>query len=166
MLDWFVASCDGPAYVRLHRRGADDLPAPEGGVTFRPGEGLRVLGPGADAAIVTSGPHMTRFCAAAARAHGLDLYVVPWYGKLDGAFVRRLGEAYDTLFVLEEHVEAGGLLDVIAGSFAALGSRPPQLVHKAVDDFTFSTLEADGLYAHFGLDAEALSRFVAERLRS
>ena len=163
MLEWFVESCDGPAYIRLHRRGAEDLPAPEGGVTFRPGRGVRVTGGGARAAILTSGPHMTRFCAVAAGRHDLDLYAIPWYGALDRAFVRGL-RGYETLFVIEEHVGAGGLLDVVAGSFAALGLIPPRLVHKAVDGFTHSTLEPDGLYEHFGLDAEALTRFVAERL--
>jgi transketolase len=164
MLEWFVASCDGGAYMRLHRAGSADLPVPEGGVTFRPGVGQHVMSGSGRATIVTSGPHMTRFCAAAARTHGLDLYAVPWYGMLDEAFVRGLRDDYETLFVIEEHMGAGGLLDVVAGSFGAVGLRPPRLVHKAVRELTFSTLEPDGLYEHFGLDADALTRFVAERL--
>lgn len=166
MLNWFVETCDGPAYIRLHRRGVSDMPEPQGGLAFKPGQGVRVLGNGSRAAILTSGPHMTRFCASAAAKHGLDLYAIPWYGRLASSFSRTLCESYNTLVVIEEHVSAGGLLDALAGSIATLGVRPPTLVHKAVDDFTFSTLEPDGLYEHFGLDTASLDQFLnAQRLQ-
>jgi len=170
MLRWYLQSdTPGPLYMRLHRspRLAADVALPSPG-PFDPTTLIRVRErPGSGAAVVTCGPHMTAYCAQAsdrlaAAGLGVDVWTVPVLRGLPPSAVDSL-LAYATLVAAEELVDAGGLLDELSRLLAHLDSPlAPRLRSLAVDSFTFSTLEADGLYRHFGMTAEAL----AERLRA
>lgn len=55
-------------------------------------------------------------------------------------------------------MDAGGRLDELSRLLARAETTPmPRLRSLAVDGFTFSTLEPEGLYRRFGLTAEALA---------
>jgi transketolase len=164
MLRWYLdAAVTAPLYLRLHRLANLDadvsLPPPE---PFRVGELLAIRRcPGATAAVLTCGPHLTGFCARAAdrlaaQGTAVDVWTAPTLrGLAPGAAADLAG--YAVVAVVEELVDAGGLLDEVAHALARHPtSRAPRLRSLAVDDFTFSTLERDGLYAHFGLTAERL----------
>lgn len=153
ILRWYVSGTQAnPMYIRLHRtpRVLDvDVP-------FTFGEGICLLDQKADTCYLTSGPHMSAFCLDAARKDGADVYAISTLRGIKKSFVRMLMTRYSRWIVREELYEAGGLLDELTAVAHCVYNEGdvacwPRTQHQAVNDFTFSTLEPDGLYRHFGM---------------
>ncbi len=153
MLDWYLQdSVTGPLYIRLHRKAPATAPI----TRFRHGYGSILEDCDGDKIILTSGPHMAAHCLPAAEERGFDLYAVSTLRGLSPEFVDEVAEYTEVIHVIEESYRAGGLLDEFCHVAATAGIELPELTHHAVDDFTFSTLEDDGLYRHFDLDRKGI----------
>lgn len=171
---WYLdGDTEAPLYLRLHRRPPPG-PALAPPQPFRFGYGVAMRDGDTDA-ILTSGPHMTAYCLRAAEilaARGRTtpaVFSISTLRHLAPAFVAELANGYERWFVVEELIAAGGLLDELTGAAAELRRQGtlaqwPDIYHRAVDDFTFSTLDDEGLYNHFRLNGQALAEFVAECL--
>jgi transketolase len=161
MLEWYLDSDhQGPLYLRLHRTPAAEVKLAEP-ARFVPGWGVTIRSRESPTVILTSGPHMVAACTDVADETGIDLIAISTLRGLSAERVSELIERYDELLIIEELIEAGGLLDELSRVIASLcSSRRPAMRHLAVDGFTCSTLEPDGLYRRFGLDREALSHWV------
>ncbi len=187
ILKWYVEdSPNGPMYIRLHRTAASDPNGRgcKGGVEnhgmktpphlFTPGEGVPLRQSDSSWCIVTSGPHMTGYCADAVEQLGfdgqeIDLYSQPCLRYSSKLFYEQLSR-YEHLIIVEEHIDAGGLMDEISTGLASLNEAGstrlvPRLYHKSVHDFTFSSREPEGLYEHFELCAHNIRQYVEGLMR-
>jgi transketolase len=165
ILDWYRQQGTGPLYIRLHRTpvpGALGMPQP-----FQYGHGVCVRDNGSETAVLTSGPHMLQAAVAAVDASRSkpDLYAIATLKQLAPGFVAKLIERYGTFYIVEEICAAGGLHDAFSLALADLRNEggvdaAPVVYHRAPDALTFSTLEPQGLYRHFGLDGPSLLVFL------
>lgn len=168
LLDWHLSGgSEGPVYVRLHRTPGGQVPSSSEPLQFHPGRGLHLRQSGAPCALLTGGPHLATFGATALDALSTkwDHWSISPLTRLDDDFLRQLASTYSLLAVAEENL-GSGLFHVLQEGFARLcehdaGFSCPKMVHKAPNDFTFSTLDPFGLYAYFKLDAEGLSAWLS-----
>lgn len=172
MLRWYQADRQKrPLYLRLHRTPQSSELRCDEAAEFQFGLPVVVRNRGMTEAILTSGPHMTLYCAQASdtlAAGGqrapdvLSIHTLSWMPPECAA---ELADRYRTLWVVEEICPQGGLFDLVANAMARIAetcpdTRLPQLVHRAADGFTCSTLQPDGLYRHFDLTASAIAEWV------
>jgi transketolase len=118
-----LASQDGPAYVRLAKRGEPAVHGPQARDEFRIGRAL-VVQEGSEIALVATS-NMLPGAVEAARLleaeHGIRPTVVSMHTvkPLDERCVRRLSERCRAIFTVEEHSVLGGLgsavCEVVAG---------------------------------------------------
>src|SRR5213078_202171 len=87
-----------------------------------PGRGA-ILHEGSAAVLFAYGPVMLHEALAAAEMLGDRVAVVnmPWLNHVDAAWLEELTDAYDDLFVLEDHAPVGALGDTLR---RALSGRP------------------------------------------
>jgi transketolase len=111
LLAWAVEDADGNVALRLAigpspRR----LDVPETAA----GRGA-VLREGSAAVLLAYGPVMVHEALTAAETLGDRLAVVnmPWLNRVDAAWLEELADAYDELFVLEDHAPVGALGDTL-----------------------------------------------------
>lgn len=166
ILEWYIAEGVGPLYIKLHRTAA--VQSVDVGREFHCGWGTVVRDNRSEKAVLTCGPHMTAFCAAAADAleDRPDVYAVSTMKGLSVEFVKGLVDRYESFIVIEENSFAGGLFDEFCGCLAELRQNEslakwPPIKHKAVDGLPYSDLEQFSLYRHFGLDVDSLIRFLS-----
>ena len=91
----------------------------------------------------------------------IDVYSVSTLRYIESAFVKKLCRDYKNIFVIEENYFEGGLFDEICNKiFQIKNIGFPRLFHKAVEGFSFSTLEPFGLYKHFSLDKDSIIKYI------
>jgi transketolase len=113
---WACASRNGPTYLRLGKAGEPAL-TPDAPEPFTFGK-VRTIKPGKDVCILSYGPIMKMALDAAAgieSAHGCSVAVVSVHTlkPLDTAGVARLLNQFETVIVVEEHSERGGLAAMV-----------------------------------------------------
>jgi transketolase len=113
---WACATRNGPAYLRLGKAGEPNLTAdaPEPFVFGK----VRRIKPGRDVCILSYGPIMKMALETAAgieTTHGCSVAVVSVHTlkPLDTAGIAQLLDQYETLIVVEEHSERGGLAAMV-----------------------------------------------------
>ena len=172
ILSWYLDQTDAdPLYLRLHAK-----PCPLQAVSpviplFNYGRGFFLRRNGARDCILTSGPHMTQYCAAAVDTlaeNGIpfDLCIVSSLTDLQPEWTADIAGAYAGLVIAEELFDTGGLFDEFNRSLACAREQgicfsTPHLFHRAVRGLPFSTLDPQGLYEHFRLTPEHLTPFFA-----
>jgi len=178
MLRWYRADRrKRPLYLRLHRTPRSSELRCDEDPEFRFGVPVVVRKRGGRGAILTSGPHMTLYCAqasdalAAAGQEAPDVLSVHTLSWMPSELVAELANRYRVLWIVEELCPQGGLFDLIADALAGLAqanadTRPPRMLHRAADGFTFSTLQTDELYRHFGLTADTIAEWVRSSIGS
>lgn len=167
ILSWYLNQPqDAPLYLRLHAKPCPVQQAQPPEQPFEFGRGVLLRANLSRTCVLTSGPHMTQYSAAAvdallAQGLALDLCVVSSLSHLNPAWCAELTGIYDRLIVVEELFEAGGLLDELNRTLAVareqgLAVKSPIFFHRAVRGLPFSTLEPEGLYEHFQLTPKHL----------
>ena len=82
-------------------------------------------------------------------------------------FIESLASTYEKLIVVEELMDAGGLLDELTAGLCTLTTRgrlltSPRLYRRAVDGYTWSTLDREGLYKGYGLSIDHLRQWLTD----
>lgn len=113
---WACAGRDGPTYLRLGKAGEPNLTA-EAPESFVFGK-VRTIKSGRDTCLLSYGPIVKMALDSAAgleAAHGCSVAVVSVHTlkPLDVAGIARLLSQYETVVVVEEHSERGGLAAMV-----------------------------------------------------
>ena len=161
MLDWYLNNVSNqPVYFRLHRTPVDLKSSIDSvKIEFQYGSGLKICNHDSKEVILTSGPHMTDHCQQIADYLNIDLYSISSLSFISENFIKSLSN-YDKIFIFEELIKSGGLLDLISKSFADYNLKLPEIRHKSSKGFTYSTRDPKGLYKLMKLDIESLKEFI------
>ncbi|MFQ6672574.1 MAG: transketolase family protein [Candidatus Tectimicrobiota bacterium] len=160
---FFAADHDGPLYLRLTRQKVEPL-NPED-YTFTFGKGV-VLREGRDVTLVATGGVVANTLRAAERLEaeaGLSARVVNIHTikPLDTELLEACAAETGRVVTVEDHSVTGGLGSAVC---EALSETPGGLVHRiGLEDFGQSGDPA-GLYAAYGLSAEAIAATTQELL--
>jgi transketolase len=156
LLRWAVEEVTGNVAIRLAigpspRRIA--LPVP-----VTPGRGT-VLRDGDDAVLFAYGPVMLHEALTASellaeRGVGLAVVAMPWLNRFDPEWLRLL-DAYERVFVLEDHASVGGLGDALRRELAGTA-----ITVFGVDGWPACGTPEEALRAH-GLDGASLAECIA-----
>jgi len=156
-----LAAYDGPAYVRLHRKGVAPI-YPEGEL-FKLGKG-KVLREGKDALIVALGAIMVPEALRAAellKAQGIEAAVIDALSlrPLDSELILAYARATGIVVTAENHQAEGGLGSAVAELLAELPARSvhPRLARIGVQGLFGEVGTQDWLQKRFGLTAEAIA---------
>ena len=179
ILKWYISSnIPKPIYFKLHRTPPESSVIPDKNITFKYGYGIKIREYStANACILTSGPHLTFFCAEAVDTFNafknkktfFDLFSISTLKNISPAFFNTLAKKYESLIVIEENINAGGLFDelnlllsqnILTVSRKKSNFKLKSILHKAPVDFTFSTLKQFGLYKKFGLDKSSIVKYL------
>jgi transketolase len=135
---WACAQRNGPTYLRLGKAGEPTLTAyaPEPFVFGK----VRMIKPGNNLCIMSYGPVMKMALEAAAdveAAHGCSVAVVSVHTlkPLDVPGVARLLTQFETVIVVEEHSECGGLAAMVKQVAWDQGARCTLHAFSLKDDF-------------------------------
>lgn len=157
---FFAAEHDGPVYLRLTRQKLEPLNPDDYAFSF--GKGV-VLREGGDVALVASGGVVANTLRAAEHLEadgGVSARVVNIHTikPIDTGLLEACAADTGRIVTVEDHSSVGGLGSAVC---EALSETPGALVHRVgLEDFGQSGDQA-GLYATYGLSAEA----IAERTR-
>ena len=179
ILNWYInSSCNYPAYFKLHRTPANENIRQLKNSIFKFGYGIKIREKAAASnCVITSGPHLTVFCAEAVdlinesnNKNAFDLFTISTLKNISREFCELLAINYKNIFVIEENISSGGLYDELNLVISKISSikknnnkinfKLENIFSKAVDDFTFSTLDQFGLYKHFGLDKNSIAEYL------
>jgi len=122
-----LSAYNGPAYMRLAKRGEPAVHEAEAGGEFQIGRAIVLQEGGAIALVATS--NMLSTAVEAARklesAHGIRPTVVSMHTlkPLDEFYVRRLSETCRAIFTIEEHSVLGGLGGAVSEVVASVPTR-------------------------------------------
>jgi transketolase len=122
-----LSAHNGPAYMRLAKRGEPAVHEAEAGGEFQIGRAIVIQEGGAIALVATS--NMLSTAVEAARvlesAHGIRPTVVSMHTvkPLDEFCVRRLSETCRAIFTIEEHSVLGGLGGAVSEVVASIPTR-------------------------------------------
>ena len=157
MLDWYLNNVSNqPVYFRLHRTPVElKYPIDSEKIEFKYGSGIKACNHDSKEAILTSGPHMTEHCQQISDSLNIDLYSISSLSFLSKDFVKNIS-SYRKLYIFEELIGSGGLLDLVSKSFADYNFRLPEISHKCSKGFTCSTRDPKGLYKMMVLDTKSL----------
>ena len=164
---WACAGHDGPTYLRLGKAGEPTLTgdAPEPFVFGK----VRTIKPGRDLCILSYGPIVKMALEAATdieAAHGCSVAVVSVHTlkPLDIAGIARQLSQYETVVVLEEHSERGGLAAMVKQVAWDHAAGCSLLTFGLADDFIHEFGSHDDLLRAHGLSKTSICEQVATTL--
>lgn len=159
-------SHEGPAYMRLGKRGEPAVHGPEMLLEFRLGRAL-VVQEGSEVALVATSNMLSVVVEAARRlesGHGIRPTIVSMHTikPLDEACVRRLSEQCKAIITVEEHSVLGGLGGAVCEALADVPTRC--LVHRmGIPDRFVHVSGSQGYYREqCGLTPEEIVRRTVE----
>jgi len=159
MMDWAQAY-DGPVYLRIVRDAVPDVF--DADYTFTPGAVYR-LREGADVAIVSTGPQVSRVLAAAVQLaeQGVAATVVhvPCIKPVDEDALRDSVAGHDLVVTVEEHSVMGGLGGLVAEALTAIGPSP-RIERIGINDTWGESAGNDFMLTKHGLSPELVSKRV------
>jgi transketolase len=168
-VDYCVNTARQSCYLRLVSIPVDvpfQLPA---GYQLQEGRGV-TLREGRDGVIVAYGPVMLSEAYRAAERlsaqQGVELAVVnlPWLNRVDGEWLREIGESYPWVFTIDDHYLAGGQGQLILARLAELGlATPPSVRRFGLSEVPLCGWNGEVLRAH-RLDEESLAEEIAQSL--
>jgi transketolase len=165
MMEWAQAY-DGPVYLRVVRDGVPDVF--DSSYAFTVGA-VHQLRPGADVALVSTGPQSSRVLAAADQlgAEGVAAAVVhvPCLKPLDEDALRDSLAGHDLVVTVEEHSVLGGLGGLVAEVLTAKGAAP-RIERIGINDTWGESAGNDFMLAKHGLAPELISQRVLGVLSS
>jgi transketolase len=164
---WACASRNGPTYLRLGKSGEPNLTA-EAPEPFVFGK-IRTIKPGKDACILSYGPIMKMALEAATgieTAHGCSVAVVSVHTlkPLDVLGIARLLSQYETVVVVEEHSERGGLAAMVKQVAWDHGARCTLRTFSLKDEFIHEFGSHGDLLRAHGLSETIIREQVASTL--
>ena len=163
MMDWAQAY-DGPVYLRIVRDAVPDVFGAD--YTFTPGAVHR-LRQGADVALVSTGPQVSRVLAAAdlLADQGVAATVVhvPSIKPLDEDGLRDSLADQHLVVTVEEHSVMGGLGGLVAEVLTAHGPSP-RIERIGIDDVWGESAGNDFMLTKHGLSPELISQRVQSAL--
>lgn len=159
----YLAGVSGPAYLRLSRAAVESVF--DDAYEFVPGE-LRQVRPGRSIAFVASGV-MVRECVDAAHrleSAGIDaaVYNLSTIKPLNKARLDEIVNAYDLVYVAEEHLKAGGIWSAVMETVDA----PQKVKSIAIEDRFGQSGSVAALMEEYGLSAAAIENRVLEDQRA
>ena len=159
----YLAGVPGPAYLRLSRAAVESVF--DDAYEFVPGE-LRQVRPGRSIAFVASGV-MVRECVDAAQrleSAGIDgaVYNLSTIKPLNKARLDEIVNAYDLVYVAEEHLKAGGIWSAVMETVDA----PQKVKSIAIEDRFGQSGSVAALMEEYGLSAAAIENRVLEDQRA
>jgi transketolase len=159
MMDWAQAY-DGPVYLRIVRDAVPDVF--DADYTFTPGAVYR-LREGADVAMVSTGPQVSRVLAAAVQLaeQGVAATVVhvPCIKPVDEDALRDSVHGHDLVVTVEEHSVMGGLGGLVAETLTATGPSP-RIERIGINDTWGESAGNDFMLTKYGLSPELVSKRV------
>lgn len=161
-----VVASGRPAYFTVGRYGE---PTFESDAPIELGK-MRCLREGRRVAIVAQGEvaHEALGAVDALTAAGYDpsIYNVHTIKPLDHEGLARLGETYDALIVVEEHVPLGGLWDAVARHHAERPLAASLVRLGAPDAFMIGNPSREEVRARIGVNSDAIVRAVRDACAS
>ena len=165
MLRWAVKECSGPVAIRYPRGGdhLEEVPA------WDASNGICCHRTGGDVTLVTYGnlTHQALDAAELLALQGVEATVLRLTSVMplpESGILENLPEN-GPVVVLEETCSGSGIRDAIAWSIRQ--AQPERQVYGLdLGDRFVTHGDIDSLYHHYGLDAKAIQKFVAEVLRN
>lgn len=161
-----VLDQDGPAYIRIGKKGEAEIHATP--PQFRIGKAL-VVRPGDDVALLCAGSMMAEVLRAAddLAAQGISAEVVSFHTvkPLDTAYLRDAANRFRAIATIEEHSRIGGFGGAVAEWRSAENIPVRQLFFGTDDEFMHEV--GSQVYARrkYGLTADAIAARVGAVLR-
>jgi transketolase len=160
----YLATHDGPAFLRLTRQAVDAVHAD--GYTFQFGKADELRG-GTDALVLCTGGVVAHALEAARRleGEGLSLRVanIHTIKPLDEEYLVRAARETGRVITVEDHNIIGGLGGAVA---EVLSEHAPTPMHRiGIRDVFGESGTPEGLYAAYGLDADGIARSIRSFLR-
>lgn len=159
-----AARRERPAFIRLDK--IDRSPAYGDGERFESGLGLHgAKSPGATA-VVTSGTLLAGVlkAAATASANGAPTYVVDVYAPVPfpKAELCKALEGAGRIIVVDEHVETGGLSELVNLALIGSGSGGEMIARVLPDQTYLGVTERDSTLRTYGLDESGLTSLLLD----
>jgi len=165
ILDWYLTQKkEMPIYFKLHRTPVNINYNKK--IDFKFGYGIYLRNNNSENCIITSGPHLSNYSVQAADiTKNIDVISVSTQRFLNQNFVKTLTEKYKNIFIIQETIEAGSLFDELNICLSKLkykndNLKIPNIFYKSINDFTFSDLNAEGLYNYFKLNTKHIVSFI------
>ncbi len=160
----YLASHEGPAFLRLTRQAVDDVH--DEGYTFAFGKADE-LRTGRDALVLCTGGVVAHAVEAARRleAEGLSLRVanIHTIKPLDEDYIIRAARETGRVITVEDHNIIGGLGGAVAETLSE--HAPTPMLRIGIRDVFGESGTPDGLYKAYGLDADGIARSITSFLR-
>jgi len=163
ILNWYlIEKIQAPIYFKLHRTAPLVNFFGKLNIAFNYGFGNKIIDNNSEVCVLTSGPQLINFCGAALdklkkkNKISADLFAVSTLKNLDIKFVNEITDKYKKIFFIEELIDCAGLFDEFMKKLASQDNpeKLPQIYYRAVNDFTFCTLDRIALYKYFKLDTD------------
>ena len=160
----YLVKSDKPAYVRIGKRKLDNVYHED--MDFVPGK-ANIIREGKDICLISTGETLYFALKAAeklaekgSRAEVVDLVSIK---PLDRELISKLAQQFDQIVTVEEH-------DVINGIGAAVATEVAKYGHAKLQVLGFPDKPAiqgtqDEVFHYYGLDAEGITKSVAEILK-
>lgn len=156
---WVCAERDGPTYLRLGKAGEPNLTA-EAPEPFEFGK-VRLIKSGKDVCIISYGPIMKMAGEVAERIEREDGRTVALVSAhtvkpLDVSGIRRILNQYETVVVVEEHSERGGLAGQVKQVAWDSGARCKLFTFSLKDEFIHQFGSHREMWSAHGLTPERI----------
>ncbi|VVD82315.1 transketolase [Pandoraea communis] len=122
----------GPVYLRMGKSDRGDVH--NGALTLTPGTSLKVRERNREIVLIATGSMVSAAVNLVDAGMQADVWSIPSIKPLDTTALRGIGARAKDIFVLEEHVVAGGLGSCVAESLADLGADTPRVHRIGVED--------------------------------
>lgn len=116
----FMASLDGPGYIRINKSGEKEIHAPNSAAKFLPGEFIQVAY-GKDIAVLATGAILSVVMdEIKAKKYNWSIFSSPFIGGYRNEVLMRLAQKYEYIVTVEEHQLNGGFGSSIIEVFSDL----------------------------------------------